>query len=272
MAVERYNAGIQRAKGLLEIAAALYDTSLSYKTAALRRRAANRFPRRPGLASFTRGKQECAGKPCADLFYYREFSGNYRRRPGRLLSSLGKPLGAVNDGLSRQKDRSRSGCRCARSRSFRLSMSWALRCTSRPASCRSLKSSKSANSAGFHRHSAAQRHRGQRDDVYCFGGAPCRRIYTRRHAQMGRPIHSVPRPAIPREGGDREPLHRCDLRRRDQELGSNCFGQRLSLFAHRGKGVETNDRARSSGVPTCPRCSFHGTKIEVQPSTSVAGR
>ena len=32
MAVERYNAGIQRAKGLLEIAAALYDTSLSYKT------------------------------------------------------------------------------------------------------------------------------------------------------------------------------------------------------------------------------------------------
>jgi hypothetical protein len=32
MAVKRYNAGIQRAKGLLEIAAALYDTSLSYKT------------------------------------------------------------------------------------------------------------------------------------------------------------------------------------------------------------------------------------------------
>ncbi len=32
MAVERYNAGIQRAKGLLEIAAALYDTSLSYET------------------------------------------------------------------------------------------------------------------------------------------------------------------------------------------------------------------------------------------------
>ena len=32
MAVKRYNAGIQRAKGLLEIAAALYDTSLSYQT------------------------------------------------------------------------------------------------------------------------------------------------------------------------------------------------------------------------------------------------
>ena len=30
MAVKRYNAGIQRAKGLLEIAAALYDTSLSH--------------------------------------------------------------------------------------------------------------------------------------------------------------------------------------------------------------------------------------------------
>jgi TRAP-type uncharacterized transport system substrate-binding protein len=32
MATKRYNAGIQRAKGLLEIAAALYDTSLSYET------------------------------------------------------------------------------------------------------------------------------------------------------------------------------------------------------------------------------------------------
>jgi TRAP-type uncharacterized transport system substrate-binding protein len=32
MATKRYNAGIQRAKGLLEIAAALYDTSLSHET------------------------------------------------------------------------------------------------------------------------------------------------------------------------------------------------------------------------------------------------
>lgn len=32
MAVKRYNAGIQRAKGLLEIGAALYDSSLSYQT------------------------------------------------------------------------------------------------------------------------------------------------------------------------------------------------------------------------------------------------
>jgi hypothetical protein len=32
MAVKRYNAGIQRAKGILEIAAALYDTSLSHQT------------------------------------------------------------------------------------------------------------------------------------------------------------------------------------------------------------------------------------------------
>jgi hypothetical protein len=32
MAIQRYNAGIQRAKGLLEIAAGLYDSSLSYQT------------------------------------------------------------------------------------------------------------------------------------------------------------------------------------------------------------------------------------------------
>lgn len=32
MAIKRYNAGIQRAKGLLEIAASLYDTSLSHQT------------------------------------------------------------------------------------------------------------------------------------------------------------------------------------------------------------------------------------------------
>ncbi len=32
MAIKRYNAGIQRAKGLLEIGAALYDSSLSYQT------------------------------------------------------------------------------------------------------------------------------------------------------------------------------------------------------------------------------------------------
>ena len=32
MAIKRYNAGIQRAKGLLEIAATLYDTSLSHQT------------------------------------------------------------------------------------------------------------------------------------------------------------------------------------------------------------------------------------------------
>jgi hypothetical protein len=32
MAVKRYNSGIQRAKGILEIAAALYDTSLSHQT------------------------------------------------------------------------------------------------------------------------------------------------------------------------------------------------------------------------------------------------
>jgi TRAP-type uncharacterized transport system substrate-binding protein len=32
MAIKRYNSGIQRAKGLMEIAAALYDTSLSYQT------------------------------------------------------------------------------------------------------------------------------------------------------------------------------------------------------------------------------------------------
>src|SRR5262245_18668462 len=32
MATKRYNAGIQRAKGLLEIAAGLYDSSLSYQT------------------------------------------------------------------------------------------------------------------------------------------------------------------------------------------------------------------------------------------------
>ena len=32
MAIKRYNSGIQRAKGLLEIAAALYDSSLSHQT------------------------------------------------------------------------------------------------------------------------------------------------------------------------------------------------------------------------------------------------
>jgi hypothetical protein len=32
MAIKRYHAGIQRAKGLLEIAAGLYDTSLSHET------------------------------------------------------------------------------------------------------------------------------------------------------------------------------------------------------------------------------------------------
>ena len=32
MATKRYNAGIQRAKGLLEMAASLYDTSLSHQT------------------------------------------------------------------------------------------------------------------------------------------------------------------------------------------------------------------------------------------------
>lgn len=32
MAIQRYNSGIQRAKGILEIAAALYDTSLSHQT------------------------------------------------------------------------------------------------------------------------------------------------------------------------------------------------------------------------------------------------
>ena len=32
MAIKRYNAGIQRAKGLLEIAASLYDSSLSHET------------------------------------------------------------------------------------------------------------------------------------------------------------------------------------------------------------------------------------------------
>ena len=32
MSTTRYNAGIQRAKGLLEIAAGLYDTSLSHQT------------------------------------------------------------------------------------------------------------------------------------------------------------------------------------------------------------------------------------------------
>src|ERR1051325_1207554 len=32
MAIQRDNAGIQRAKGLLEIAAGLYDSSLSYQT------------------------------------------------------------------------------------------------------------------------------------------------------------------------------------------------------------------------------------------------
>src|SRR5687767_5356398 len=32
MATKRYNAGIQRAKGLLEIAAGLYDSSLSHET------------------------------------------------------------------------------------------------------------------------------------------------------------------------------------------------------------------------------------------------
>ncbi|MDP9129199.1 MAG: hypothetical protein M3N35_02330, partial [Candidatus Binatota bacterium] len=32
MAIKRYNSGIQRAKGLLEIAAGLYDSSLSHET------------------------------------------------------------------------------------------------------------------------------------------------------------------------------------------------------------------------------------------------
>lgn len=32
MATTRYSAGIQRAKGLMEMAAALYDSSLSYQT------------------------------------------------------------------------------------------------------------------------------------------------------------------------------------------------------------------------------------------------
>ncbi|HEU4342418.1 MAG TPA: hypothetical protein VFU31_12680, partial [Candidatus Binatia bacterium] len=32
MTQQRYNAEIQRAKGLLELAAAMYDTSLSYQT------------------------------------------------------------------------------------------------------------------------------------------------------------------------------------------------------------------------------------------------
>ncbi|HET9916317.1 MAG TPA: hypothetical protein VFQ89_04365, partial [Candidatus Binatia bacterium] len=32
MAIKRYNSGIQRAKGLMEMAAALYDSSLSHQT------------------------------------------------------------------------------------------------------------------------------------------------------------------------------------------------------------------------------------------------
>src|SRR4029453_16179554 len=195
MAVERYNAGIQRAKGLLEIAAALYNTSLSYKT----RRAAEgvlQTDSRVGrVLRLSLGVNRSAPeKPCAYLFYYWEFSGNYRRRPGRLLSSLGKPLGAVNDGLSRQRTVQEAAA-AARHRSLSVFRCHGL-CRARVDRHHVARSdqARAQSPAGFHRLYAAQRHRGQRDDVHCFGGAPCRRVYSRRHAQMGRPDSFVPPP------------------------------------------------------------------------------
>ena len=94
MAIKRYNAGIQRAKGLLEIAAALYDTSLSHQT----RRAAEgvlQTDSRVGrVLRLSLGVRRCAGKPCACRFLLLRvpcgnFQGNYRRRSGRLLSMPG---------------------------------------------------------------------------------------------------------------------------------------------------------------------------------------
>ena len=271
MAVERYNAGIQRAKGLLEIAAALYDTTLTINPPRCGRRPANRFPRRPGLASFTRGKQECAGKPCADLLYYRQFSGNYRRRPGRLLSSLGKPLGAVNDGLSWQGPfKKRLPLRTiAVFPSFDV-MGFAVHESTGITSLAQIK--QKAQSSGFHRHSAAQRHRGQRDDVYCFGGAPCRRFYTRRHAQMGRQDSSVPHPS--------DPARRAAIESRSIDAifdeGIKSWGQTALDNGFRYLPIAGNVLKQMTALgfrrTDMSRCSFHGNKSEVQLSTSAAGR
>ena len=104
MAVERYNAGIQRAKGLLEIAAALYNTSLSYKT----RRAAEgvlQTDSRVGrVLRLSLGVNTSAPENRVPISFT---TGSFREiiavAQGVYSLAWGKPFGAVNDGLSRQR-------------------------------------------------------------------------------------------------------------------------------------------------------------------------
>ena len=104
MATQRYNAGIQRAKGLLEIAAGLYDSSLSYQT----KRAAEGMLQTdtdlwPRAQAFSRHEEIRNPAGGIDFLHDRQLSRDHRGRRRKILAGVGEPIGIIDHGLSRHR-------------------------------------------------------------------------------------------------------------------------------------------------------------------------
>ena len=241
MAVERYNAGIQRAKGLLEIAAALYDTSLSYKT---RRAAEGVLQRDSRVGRVLRLSLGVNTKAPGNRVPISFTTGSFREiiavaqgvyslawvNPSVLLTMAYRGKGPFKKRLPLRT--------IAVFPSFDV-MGFAVHESTGITSLAQIKRERKALrvSTGLL----------PRNDIE---GSPTMFTVSAVLRAAGFTLADM------RQWGGK-------IRRRDQELGSNCFGQRLSLFVHRGKRVETNDRLGFRRTDMS-RCSFHGTKSAVQ--------
>ena len=98
MTTKRYNAGIQRAKGLLELASGLYGSSLaseSWKAAegVLQTDTPIGNALKLSLTQAERSQGDRA------LFHHGRRCRNQRRSPRQVFACLGQPFGPVDDGV-----------------------------------------------------------------------------------------------------------------------------------------------------------------------------
>ena len=129
----RYSAEIQRTRGLLELAAALYDTSLSFQTT----RAAEQAIQTESRVGYSRLSRSRLRVKKGFLSHLRRMDfGSSRRSAGANFRSPGSILRSPQPWPLGAKDYSPGGSRSGPSRSFLRTTSWVLPSTSLPESPR----------------------------------------------------------------------------------------------------------------------------------------
>src|SRR5438094_3683655 len=238
----RYNAEIQRAKGLLELAAAVYDTSLSFQTT----RAAEQVLQTDSRVGYSLKLSLTTTRSQHENGVSLSFAADGFRAPDDCrrenFPRLDQPFGGRDVGLQGQKTVFEAlAHKNARRLSF-LRCRWFCRPRVHGCDVVSRDQTEENSSTAIYRSNDQARPHLQSDDVHGDGGHKSRWLYPGRHQEVGREdsVGIETEPSGPARG-HRERDDRRRLRRRDQKLGADGRRSRLPLPACGGADPRAPD-------------------------------